>query len=86
MGNNIRGMKEKIIEIIADKVSEKVEDISLSQRLRDDLFLDSLDIMEICMEAERVFEISIPDEDMCGWDTVQDIVNTVNAIRNESGD
>lgn len=79
-------MKEKIIEIIADKVSEKVEDISLSQRLRDDLFLDSLDIMEICMEAERVFEISIPDEDMFGWDTVQDIVNTVNAIRNESGD
>lgn len=79
-------MKEKIIEIIADKVSEKVEDISLSQRLRDDLFLDSLDIMEICMEAERVFEISIPDEDMAGWDTVQDIVNTVNAIRNESGD
>lgn len=79
-------MKEKIIEIIADKVSEKVEDISLSQRLRDDLFLDSLDILEICMEAERVFEISIPDEDMSKWDTVQDIVDTVNTIRNESSD
>ncbi len=77
-------METKILDIIRERFDE--QNPSRNQHLREDLFLDSLDIVELCMEVEKRCDVSIPDEDMAGWDTVQDIVNTVNAIRNESGD
>ncbi len=78
-------MKNRIIEIIANQACEKPENISLSQKLRDDLYLDSLDIMEltICIEKELKLDTSIRDEVIYSWVTVEDVVNNVLLIENE---
>ena len=51
------------------------DDIKPESSLVDDLGLDSLDTVEIIMEVEREFNITIPDEEAAGLNTVQEIVD-----------
>ena len=55
-------------------VSSKVVDIIV-----DNLGADSLDTVELIMEFEKEFEISIPDEDAEKITTVGDAINYISA-------
>lgn len=68
---NKQDLMNKLKEIISDKTGVVVEEITNDSNLRDDLGVDSLDSIEIVMEAERELEIAIPDE-------YHDEVNTVD--------
>lgn len=75
-------MKNRIIEIIAKQAEDQPENISLSHKLRDDLYLDSLDIMSVAMDIEKELNTSVSDEVICSWETVEDVVNTfINDIK-----
>ena len=67
-------MFEKIQEIIADKLSIDVEEITLDSSFIDDLNADSLDIVELIMALEDELEMEIPDEDVENFKTVGDVV------------
>lgn len=54
---------EKVKDIIMDKTGLDDEDVKLESEFREDLGTDSLDEVELIMEFEREFDISIPDED-----------------------
>lgn len=69
-------MKNRIIEIIANQAQDQPENISLSHKLRDDLYLDSLDFMEIAIVIEKELNTSVSDEVIYSWVTVEDVVNT----------
>lgn len=69
-------MKNRIIEIIANQAQEQPENVSLSHKLRDDLYLDSLDIVEIAMVIEKEQYTSVSDGVIFSWVTVEDVVNT----------
>ena len=61
-------MKRKEIEerfraIVVDILNVEESELKDGARFEDDLYADSLDILEIVMEAEREFGISIPDEE-----------------------
>lgn len=47
------------------------------RRIQDDLGADSLDVIELVMEIETAFNISIPDEDIDKLRTVGDFVEYV---------
>ena len=51
-----------ITNILLDKLG--VEEVSSDDHLIEDIGCDSLDIMELVMEFERVFEISILDDEV----------------------
>ena len=70
-------MFERIQEIIADKLSIDVEEITLDSSFIDDLNADSLDIVELIMALEDELEMEIPDEDVENFKTVGDVVNYV---------
>lgn len=53
----------KVIDIIADKLAVATEKVSMEANLATDLGADSLDIVELILEFERVFEISIPENE-----------------------
>lgn len=57
-------------------------DAKVSDRFKDDLRFDSLDMLETTMSVEKEFSISIPDEEMEDpiWDTatVQDLIDFVD--------
>lgn len=68
-------MFERIQEIIADKLSIDVEEVTLDSSFVDDLNADSLDIVELIMALEDELDLEIPDEDVEKFVTVGDVVN-----------
>lgn len=76
----------KVIEIIAQTMNLKVEDIKAESK-KVDLNIDELDDVEIIMECENIFNISILDEDAEKFVTVGDIVaNIEKLLTPESGE
>ena len=70
---------DKIKEVIADTVSIDEAEITLDADLKEDLGIDSLDAVEISIALEEAFDISIPQEELAKFVTVQDIVDFVDA-------
>lgn len=56
-------IEEKIIAIIADRLKRDISEIKLESHLVDDLGVDSLGIVEIMMDLEEEYGVSIPDEE-----------------------
>ena len=70
-------IQEKVISIISEQFSVKVEDVKLESELIQDLQSDELDNIELIMALEEKFKIEIPDEDAEKFTTVNDIVEYV---------
>jgi len=73
-------MKEKIIELICEKLNKKKEDIKMESRLVEDLGADSLDFVELVMAFEDEFGITLPDEDVGKLKTIGDIVTYIENL------
>ena len=54
---------EKVKKIIVDKLGVDESEITDGASFTDDLGADSLDTVEMIMEFEKEFDISIPDEE-----------------------
>ena len=71
--------KERIRELIADKLGFDTVEVLPETKLIDDLGMDSLDRVELMVELEREFDISLTDEEIEIIETVQqcfDLVST----------
>ena len=55
--------EKKVIEIIIDKLGVEENEVKKEAGFIADLGADSLDTVELIMEFEKEFNISIPDED-----------------------
>lgn len=53
----------KVKRIIMDKLGVDDEEVTIDASFIDDLGADSLDTVELIMELEKEFDVSIPDED-----------------------
>lgn len=76
-------MFEKIQELIADKLSVNIDEITLEASFMDDLNADSLDIVELIMALEDELDMEIPDEDVENFKTVGDVVNYLKSHHEE---
>ena len=75
MSNN----KEKIVEIIMDKLAIEESKITDDAKFIDDLGADSLDTVEVVMALEDEFELDIPDEEAEKITSVQQAIDFVSA-------
>jgi len=55
-------IETKVKKIIVDKLGVNEEEITHEASFTNDLGADSLDTVELIMEFEKTFDISIPDE------------------------
>ena len=55
-------IKEKVVSIIVDKLGVNPEDVVETASFTNDLGADSLDIVELIMEFEKEFNVTIPDD------------------------
>ena len=69
--------KTQVIEIIADKLGVEVSDVTEEASFTNDLGADSLDTVELIMEFETAFGVTIPDEDAEKIVTVGDALNYI---------
>jgi len=71
----------RVKSIIAKQLLKDEGLITLETTLVGDLNADELDMVELVMEIEDEFGISIPDDDIDSWATVRDIVDYLRARR-----
>jgi acyl carrier protein len=53
---------DRVTKIIADKLVIDASEVTAEANFKQDLGADSIDLVELIMEFEREFELSIPDE------------------------
>ncbi len=56
-------IKDKIIKIVSEQMGVEKTEITMETSFVNDLNADSLDTVELVMEFEDEFELSIPDEE-----------------------
>lgn len=65
---------QRVQEIIVDKLSVEPDEVKPEANFANDLGADSLDTVELIMEFEKVFKISIPDDQAEKIATVGDAI------------
>lgn len=60
---DIKEIKEKVIDIISEQMGADKSEITRETSFINDLNADSLDTVELVMEFEDEFDMSIPDEE-----------------------
>ena len=66
---------EKIKKIIVDKLGVDESEVTNEASFTNDLGADSLDTVELIMEFEKEFDISIPDEEAEKIQTVGQVID-----------
>ena len=74
-------MYAKVREILIDKFYVDSMDIHPTSTIGNDLGLDSLEQVELVMELEKEYGISVPDEDLSYFSTVQEIVDYIEKLK-----
>jgi acyl carrier protein len=68
-------VKKTVVSVMGAPI--EAEAINDSASYKDDLGLDSLAILEIAVELDRVFEIEVPEEELASILTIQDTVEVI---------
>jgi len=70
-------IKEKVVSIIVDKLGVNPEDVVETASFTNDLGADSLDTVELIMEFEKEFNVTIPDDQAEKISTVGDAMKFI---------
>lgn len=81
MANDINA---KVTSIIVEKLGVEESDVKPEASFTNDLGADSLDTVELIMEFEKEFDITIPDEDAEKIGTVGDAVTYLQEKTNQA--
>jgi len=72
-------IEERVAEIVAEQMGVEKAQVTRETSFVNDLGADSLDTVELVMEFEDEFDISIPDEDAEKIQTVGQAIDYVEA-------
>jgi len=70
-------IEDTVKSIIVDKLGVDASDVSSDASFTNDLGADSLDTVELIMEFEKEFDLTIPDEEAEGIATVGDAIGYI---------
>ena len=68
-------------EIVNEVAGIPAENVQLDKSFSDDLDVDSLSMVEVVVEAEEKFGVTIPDDDVKNLKTVGDAVSYIERNR-----
>ena len=68
---------EKVTAIIVDKLGISADQVTPEASFTNDLGADSLDTVELIMEFEKQFNITIPDDESAKINTVGDAISYI---------
>jgi len=79
---SVSSVEEKVVGIVSEQLNVPKEDVKLESKFVEDLKADSLDVVELVMELEDEFEVTIPDED---YDKIRTVGDAVKYITEKQG-
>ena len=68
-------VEERVKQIVVEQLGVKDEEVGGDSSFVDDLGADSLDTVELIMEFEKEFDVTIPDEEAEKISTVGDALS-----------
>ncbi|MBR5910906.1 MAG: acyl carrier protein [Bacteroidales bacterium] len=71
----------EIVPIIAEKLGVDPAEVTMEASFTNDLGADSLDTVELMMEFEKRFNLSIPDDQQENITSVGDVVKLIEQMR-----
>ena len=74
--------EERVIEIVCENLGVNKEQVTRSTKFIEDIGADSLDIVELIMELEEEFEITIPDDQA---EKIKTVGEAIDYIEREQG-
>ena len=66
-----------LAEIVNEETGLAVEAVEADKSFTDDLDIDSISMMTIVVNAEKKFDVKIPDDDVKDLETVQNAVDYI---------
>jgi acyl carrier protein len=69
----------KVVSIIVDKLGVEESEVTNEASFTNDLGADSLDTVELIMEFEKEFNLSIPDEEAEKIETVGNAISYIES-------
>src|SRR5690606_4319562 len=78
---NMDEIEQKVIEIVSEQMGVDKSEITRETHFINDLNADSLDTVELVMEFEDEFELSIPDEEA---EKIQTVGQAIDYIKEHS--
>ena len=76
-------IEERVIDIVSEQLGVDKDKITTDTSFVNDLGADSLDTVELVMELEEEFDVSIPDESA---EKIQKVGEAVSFIENAKGE
>lgn len=70
-------IKEKVVSIIVDKLGVDPSEVVETANFTQDLGADSLDTVELILDFEKEFKVSIPDDQTENIQTVGDAIKYI---------
>jgi len=70
-------VRAKVVSIIVDKLGVEESEVTNEASFTNDLGADSLDTVELIMEFEKEFNLSIPDEEAEKIESVGDAIKYI---------
>jgi acyl carrier protein len=84
-GVDVQAIEKRVIDIISEQMGADKSEITRETSFINDLNADSLDTVELVMEFEDEFDLSIPDEEAEKIQTVGAAIDhIVNVIQSRS--
>jgi acyl carrier protein len=80
-GKIMDDIEQKVIEIVSEQMGVDKSEITRETHFINDLNADSLDTVELVMEFEDEFELSIPDEEA---EKIQTVGQAIDYIKEHS--
>ena len=74
-------VQERVIEIVCENLGVNREQVTRQTSFQDDIGADSLDIVELVMELEEEFDITIPDDQAEKIKTVGEAIDYIERER-----
>lgn len=81
---NIVSIEKRVIDIISEQTDVDKTEITCETSFSNDLNFDSLDLIELVMEFEDEFEMTIPDVEAEKVETVGDVINYIACVQSKS--
>lgn len=72
-------MEQKIKEFIIDKFGIEAKEYSLDGNFTTDFEADSLDKLELILECEKEFNVTIPDDQFDKINTPRELINYIES-------
>lgn len=73
-------LTNEICTAIAKQLRKPVSEVTVNKKLKEDLNADSLDLVELMMNLEEEYHITIADDDLVKMQTIGDVVNYITKV------